>query len=187
MPASRGVVVLGMHRAGTSLVTRGIKSLGIYMGDDFVDPQFDNPRGYWEDRHIEDLNQRVLRLFGLKWESPDFLTDTHWAAARVRGHATGGNRTHPGELLITSHFGVLRIRGQFDYSPSGGQVLERLGVRGFLCSRYPESVERCRILDARQPDVFDACPGTWPLACSYGSIFKYDRSKSPLLLLTMTY
>jgi hypothetical protein len=83
MPSSRGVLVLGMHRAGTSLVTCGIKALGIYMGDDFVDPQFDNPRGYWEDRNVVDLNQRVLSAFGLKWERPDLLTDAQWREPEI--------------------------------------------------------------------------------------------------------
>jgi O-antigen biosynthesis protein len=67
-----------MHRAGTSLVTRGLKSLGIYLGDDFLDAKPDNPTGYWEDRNIVGFNSRVLNVFGLQWKSVALLTDVHW-------------------------------------------------------------------------------------------------------------
>src|ERR1700737_74967 len=83
MSSSRVVAVLGMHRSGTSLLTRGLKSLGIYLGDDFVDTQFDNPTGYWEDRNIQDINERVLKAFGLKWESAVFLKDAQWEEPEI--------------------------------------------------------------------------------------------------------
>lgn len=78
MSPSRVVAVLGMHRAGTSLVTRGLKSLGIYLGDDFLDARPDNPTGYWEDRNIVGFNSRVLNVFGLQWKSVAWLKDAQW-------------------------------------------------------------------------------------------------------------
>ena len=78
MSSSRVVAVLGMHRAGTSLVTRGLKSLGIYLGDDFLDAKPDNPTGYWEDRNIVGFNSRVLNVFGLQWKSVALLNDVQW-------------------------------------------------------------------------------------------------------------
>ena len=78
MSSSRVVAVLGMHRAGTSLVTRGLKSLGIYLGDDFLDAKPDNPTGYWEDRNIVGFNSRVLNVFGLQWKSVALLKDVQW-------------------------------------------------------------------------------------------------------------
>lgn len=154
MPSSRGVVVLGMHRAGTSLVTRGIKSLGIYMGDDFVDAQFDNPRGYWEDRKVQDLNQRVLRVFGLKWESPDLFTDTQWQALEIEAmrleaieHIRANFLSHP--LWGFKDPRTIRLL------PFWWPVLERLGVHDsyVVVIRNPLSVAESLI--ARQPDVFD--------------------------------
>lgn len=58
-----------MHRSGTSLVTRGLKSLGIYLGNDFLETKPGNPTGYWEDRNIVGFNRRVLKVFGLQPES----------------------------------------------------------------------------------------------------------------------
>jgi hypothetical protein len=76
-----------MHRTGTSLLTRGLKSLGIYLGDDFLDvkPEPDNPTGYWEDRNIVGFNDRVLKVFGLRWESVAFLKDAQWEEPEIGG------------------------------------------------------------------------------------------------------
>lgn len=65
---SRAVPILGMHRSGTSAVARGLKALSVYLGDDFLDAQPENPTGYWEDRGIVELNERALKSLGLKWD-----------------------------------------------------------------------------------------------------------------------
>ncbi len=64
---SRAIVVLGMHRSGTSAVARGLQALGVYLGDDFLDAQPENPTVYWEDRGIVELNERALKTLHLDW------------------------------------------------------------------------------------------------------------------------
>jgi hypothetical protein len=78
MPSSRAVLVLGMHRSGTSALARGLQMLGVYLGSDFLSPQPDNPTGYWEDRNIFEINERLLAVFGLKWEDVALIDDARW-------------------------------------------------------------------------------------------------------------
>ncbi len=66
---SRAIVILGMHRSGTSAITRGVAALGVFLGNDFLDAQPENPTGYWEDKGIVDLNERVLKRLGLTWDA----------------------------------------------------------------------------------------------------------------------
>ncbi|HZV76934.1 MAG TPA: sulfotransferase [Candidatus Babeliales bacterium] len=66
--ASRAIAVIGMHRSGTSAVARGLQALGVYLGNDFLDAQPENPTGYWEDRCIVELNERVLKALDLRWD-----------------------------------------------------------------------------------------------------------------------
>ena len=61
--------MIGMHRSGTSAIARGLQALGVYLGNDFLDAQPENPTGYWEDRRIVDLNERVLKALRLSWDS----------------------------------------------------------------------------------------------------------------------
>jgi hypothetical protein len=78
MPHSRAILLLGMHRSGTSALARGLQMMGVYLGNDFLSPQPDNPTGYWEDRNICALNERVLAAFGLKWETVALIDDARW-------------------------------------------------------------------------------------------------------------
>ena len=42
------LLVLGMHRSGTSALTRVLNLLGVALGDDLMPPGPDNPLGFWE-------------------------------------------------------------------------------------------------------------------------------------------
>jgi hypothetical protein len=78
MPYSRAVLVLGMHRSGTSALTRGLQSLGVHLGNDFLEPKPDNPTGYWEDRNIYEINEHLLSVLGLKWQDVSLIDDAQW-------------------------------------------------------------------------------------------------------------
>jgi hypothetical protein len=65
---SRAIAVIGMHRSGTSAVARGLKALAVYLGNNFLDAQPENPTGYWEDKGIVELNERVLKTLRLTWD-----------------------------------------------------------------------------------------------------------------------
>src|SRR5580658_4129152 len=88
MPTSRAVLVLGMHRSGTSAITRGLQMLGVYLGNDFLSPRPDNPTGYWEDRNICELNERLLAVFGLNWEDVALIDDARWQEPDVESLRT---------------------------------------------------------------------------------------------------
>src|SRR5579863_6413901 len=55
------VVVLGVHRSGTSLCSRVLRTLGVSMGDQ-PDVQPSNPKGHWERREIVERHDRILEL-----------------------------------------------------------------------------------------------------------------------------
>jgi hypothetical protein len=42
------LVVLGMHRSGTSALTGMLHHLGVALGEHLMPASADNPRGYWE-------------------------------------------------------------------------------------------------------------------------------------------
>lgn len=66
----RMVIVLGMHRSGTSAIARGLKALGIDLGDRLLPAvENDNDKGYWEDSDINSLNAEMMADIGLDWHS----------------------------------------------------------------------------------------------------------------------
>ena len=84
MPTSRAVLLLGMHRSGTSAIARGLGALGVYLGDDFLDAQPENPTGYWEDKGIVALDERLLAALGLRWDDTSPVALRAFERRRVR-------------------------------------------------------------------------------------------------------
>lgn len=63
------IAVLGMHRSGTSVLTRLLGFLGCYLGDEqaFNPIRPDNPRGDWERTDVWALNEAVLAALDSSW------------------------------------------------------------------------------------------------------------------------
>jgi len=62
------IVVLGMHRSGTSAITRGLQVLGVSLGDRMIPPVEDNnPKGFWEDMDLNALNIEMLSALDSDW------------------------------------------------------------------------------------------------------------------------
>ena len=59
---SKAICILGMHRSGTSTITRAVNFLGAYLGEEHeLHPAgFDNPEGFWERKDVIDLHERML-------------------------------------------------------------------------------------------------------------------------------
>jgi len=69
MPSRKVVIVLGMSRSGTSLLTRGINVLGVELGEDLLQSTKANPKGYWENNDIFGINEQLLELIGSSWHN----------------------------------------------------------------------------------------------------------------------
>ncbi|MGD2111272.1 MAG: sulfotransferase [Phycisphaerae bacterium] len=53
-------LVLGSGRSGTSMVGGCLESAGYWMGDDLLPPTPGNPKGYFESRVIQNINEDLL-------------------------------------------------------------------------------------------------------------------------------
>jgi glycosyltransferase involved in cell wall biosynthesis len=61
------ILVLGMHRSGTSAVTRMLNLCGADLGRHLLPPKQDNERGFWENRVFLDLHEHALAQWNLRW------------------------------------------------------------------------------------------------------------------------
>jgi hypothetical protein len=65
------LLLLGMHRSGTSALAGALENVGVGFGDSLMPPDpGDNPRGYFEDLEIFDLHERMLDRAGFSWDDP---------------------------------------------------------------------------------------------------------------------
>lgn len=60
--------VLGMHRSGTSALTRVLSLLSFQLPEDLIPPTpGDNPTGFWEPAAVVAANERILAALGSHW------------------------------------------------------------------------------------------------------------------------
>jgi hypothetical protein len=66
---NKSICVLGMHRSGTSAVTRALNLIGVYLGEQnrIIEPLDDNPKGFWEHTGIIDIHERILTKLSTRW------------------------------------------------------------------------------------------------------------------------
>jgi hypothetical protein len=144
-PLPRLIIVLGMHRSGTSLCANMLQAMGVNMADEAgASPA--NRRGHWERPRINDLHDEVLAMFGRRWGDPTHhlalpdgwaedarLTPIRRALAEfLRPRLAGGGRVGFKDPRISRLL------------PLWGPVLRELGVAPayVFCVRDPAQVAR---------------------------------------------
>lgn len=54
------VIILGSGRSGTSMVAGTLAKSGYFMGQDLYPPRITNPKGFFEDPEINDINECII-------------------------------------------------------------------------------------------------------------------------------
>jgi hypothetical protein len=148
-----GICVLGMHRTGTSLVAGMLGILGMELGpdEDMMPATQDNPKGYWEQSSITNLNDALLEAFGGTWDAPPQLpagweTSPHLEPMRSTAKAA-----------LHERFAEAKVWGWKD--PRNSLTLpfwQRLvpGLRYVICVRNPIDVaESLRAREGEDPPI----------------------------------
>ncbi|HWB29123.1 MAG TPA: hypothetical protein VG736_01380 [Vicinamibacterales bacterium] len=73
MAADRIVLVLGMHRSGTSALTRVLNLRGAALPADLLPPNHANVAGYWEPASVVTWHDEFLTAVGSAWDDPTEL------------------------------------------------------------------------------------------------------------------
>ena len=67
MAVRQAIVILGMHRSGTSAMAGVSCLLGAAAPAGMMEAAFDNPAGFWESLPISALNESIFRTAGFNW------------------------------------------------------------------------------------------------------------------------
>lgn len=76
------VFVLGMHRSGTSAMAGTLRLLGLELGEDLMEAQADNIKGFFEHKEVVKINDEILAKHARKWDSM-FILPIHWEKSAV--------------------------------------------------------------------------------------------------------
>lgn len=65
---SSAVIVLGMHRSGTSTIAKALELFGIHIGTNLLPGGTPNPKGFYEDQAILQFNKDLLSTLNSRWD-----------------------------------------------------------------------------------------------------------------------
>jgi hypothetical protein len=103
----KGILVLGMHRSGTSALTRVLHLLGCQLPRQLIGAGLGNETGHWESERIAAFNDEVLASAGSSWE--DWLPfNPEWYQSPVYRDFVNRGRTLLGEEFESSALFVLK-------------------------------------------------------------------------------
>lgn len=135
------IVVLGMHRSGTSALARCCALLGGELGPRLLDARPDNEAGFWEDPEIVAADDEALLALRLVWSDFWPIDSAAWlaeplrrASARLAGIAR--DRVVEGRPWVVKDPRISRL------VPMWLAALDQAGVEpGFvLCLRDPAEI-----------------------------------------------
>lgn len=91
------IMILGMHRSGTSVLARMLNLMGVYFGPEGMSTgaNKENPKGFWERRDVRELNDMVLHAAGCDWNRV-----LEFDIAKVPASVMADFNTRAGRLIL---------------------------------------------------------------------------------------
>lgn len=142
------VVVLGMHRSGTSVGMSVLSSLGVACGEDLIPAGRSNLAGFWEHAEIVAVQERLLSRINRVWHGPQgtFPLPDGWldtpAAREAKAALTAIVRreisNHPDQVWGFKDPRTMRLW------PLWQQMFEEIGIEPVpvVMVRHPDAVVR---------------------------------------------
>ncbi len=62
------ILILGMHRSGTSVLARICNLLGFDLGGKIMPPKSDNETGFWENEAVVSVHEQIFETIGASWD-----------------------------------------------------------------------------------------------------------------------
>lgn len=140
-PPRIALVVLGMHRSGTSALAGVLGHMGCDLPQDLMPPTEANPRGHFESLKVYYLNDAILASAGSSWDdwtafNEDWYLSPRFAEFRARAAEVLAEEFGRSSLIVLKDPRICRLL------PFWKQVLADAGIRPlFVCThRAPSEV-----------------------------------------------
>lgn len=137
------ILVLGMHRSGSSALAHLLNVLGAKLPEQVMGPGYGNPLGHWEPIRLMEINDEILTAIGRRWADPRPIPQTWFRSKeaytfheRIAAEIAFGYGT--ASLLLIKEPRICRL------APLYFDVLDALGIkpRVILPIRHPGEVIR---------------------------------------------
>jgi hypothetical protein len=154
------VLVLGMHRSGTSALARVVNFLGATMPRHLMAANKWNPRGYWESSPLVALHDQLLAALDSTWD--DWRTPgKNWKDGEVANRFAGKLRLAIDEEYGAAPLFVLKDPRICRTLPYWMSILERSGIRTAPIIIVRNPLEVAESLKARDGISFEKSMLLW--------------------------
>jgi hypothetical protein len=142
------VLVVGMHRSGTSLMSLLLNKMGVDFGSNLLGATHANPYGHFEDNFIIQENENILRMAGGSWDappSPDKIKDMWSLSMKSVGDYLNGQASNKKifgikeprmSLLMPQYLSLLDGCKVIYIKRSCDEVASSIGVRNRIDYSY---------------------------------------------------
>ena len=142
------LLILGMHRSGTSALARVLALLGADLPDKLFDADESNETGYWEPVSVNSLNNELLASAGSAWDDwqafePGWLASPKAGAFEARARAALEAEYGGSSFLVLKDPRICRI------APFWLGVLAAAGVRPLVLLPLRNPLEVAASLERR--------------------------------------
>ncbi len=76
--ARRCILILGVHRSGSSALSGVLDRMGIDLGKAIAPPSYDNPKGFYENTRVQALNNKLLAELKITWDYTGLINGDWW-------------------------------------------------------------------------------------------------------------
>ena len=138
------ILVLGMHRSGTSALTGVLNILDVYLGSELMEANFANEKGYFENNYVYRVNEKLLSQINSSWN------DTFYNESKVEAinDVDKLKETIQKEFEFANVFAIKDPRLIYLF-PIYKKVLEELDIDVKIILPYRNPVEVANSLNKR--------------------------------------
>ena len=86
-PRPVGLLVVGVHRSGTSALTRTLNLLGATLPEALLGPSVNNPLGHWESERAYELHNALLESIDSRWDDWSAIDPSWFRSPMAERHA----------------------------------------------------------------------------------------------------
>ncbi|GEM_PF-520505 len=79
----KAIIILGMHRSGTSALTGVLNQFGVDLGAKLLPNHITNERGFWENSQVIEINEKILKSLHSSWDDIAPLPPKWWQSEKL--------------------------------------------------------------------------------------------------------
>jgi hypothetical protein len=175
------ICILGMHRSGTSSITRAINLLGADLGEEnkISGSGPDNPLGFWEHLDIVNFHVRLLNHFNRTWDTVAPLPDDWHQSESVKPFKVELTRLVKNQFGGHAHW-VWKDPRTCLFMPLWREVLDELGIKLVCVFMMRNPLDVAKSLNQRERIAPDRALGLW---YNYDLMALQDTTALPMVIV----